>query len=181
MHIGLARAGGVRIPNGVRLHGWDITVTTAPISGMLLLCAVLLVCTAPCYTHMAHTGEADLGALKSTLGHDVLALPEQLFGGSSVVLSHTATNTILRFDARGALQGVQTCLCMVENGAHRWYVHIYPHLSFLSCTSSNKNHSLCTAQSLCITTHHTQHGMRQNSHPLRYLYHKHGSRHVNVN
>lgn len=45
-------------------------------------------------------------AIKVDLGSDVLALPEQLFGGSAVVLSHPASALTLRFDALGALQGM---------------------------------------------------------------------------
>lgn len=71
------------------------------------------------YTHnprnnvyLITSGEAGIEALKHTLGHDVLALPEQLFGGSSVVLTHPATSTTLRFDARGALHGA----CLLGDG-----------------------------------------------------------------
>lgn len=65
-----------------------------------------------------------MDAIKAQLGPDVLALPEQLFGGSAVVLSHPASGLMLRFDAHDALQGVQLPL-------DGW-----------TLTNSNNNHSM---------------------------------------
>lgn len=55
-----------------------------------------------------------MDAIKAALGPDVLALPEQLFGGSAVVLSHPASALELRFDARGALQGTNHIVHVVK-------------------------------------------------------------------